>query len=52
MLLFSCLFQCFKEKEYRMESQWNETSGKVIFGTEAIHGTWSASQGSFKEATR
>ena len=51
-LLFSCLFQCFEEKEYQTESKWNETFGKVIFGTEAIQGTWSASQGSFEEATR
>ena len=39
---------CFEEKEYQMESKWNETFGKVIFGTEAIPGTWSASQGSIE----
>ena len=51
ILLFSCLFQCFEEKEYQTESKRNETFGKVIFGTEAIQGTWSACKGSFEEAT-
>ena len=51
-LLFSCLFQCFEEKEYQTESKRNETFGRVIFGTEAIQETWSRHQGSFKEATR
>ena len=46
------LFQCFAEKEYQTESKWNETSGKVIFGTEAIQGTWSGHQETIKEATR
>ena len=46
ILLFSCLFQCFKEKEYQMESKRNETFGRVIFGTEGIQGTWSACEGS------
>ena len=50
--VFSCLFQCVEEKEYQTESKWNETFGKVIFGTEAIPGTWSASQGSVEEARR
>ena len=35
-----------------MESKRNETSGKVIFGTEAIQETWSRRQGSFKVGTR
>ena len=47
-----CLFQCFAEKEYQTESKRNETFGKVIFGTEAIHGTWSARQGINEEGTR
>ena len=50
-LLFFCLFQCFAEKEYQTESKWNETFGRVIFGTEAIQETWGRRQGSFKEAT-
>ena len=39
-----CLFQYFKEKEYQMESKWNETFGSVIFGTNLIRRAWSASQ--------
>ena len=35
-----------------MESKRNETFRSVIFGTEAIHGTWSACKGSNEEATR
>ena len=46
------LFQCFAEKEYQTESKRNETFGKVIFGTEAIQGTWSARQGINEEGTR
>ena len=51
-MLFSCLFQCFEEKEYQTESKRNETFGRVIFETEAIQETWSRRQGSFEEATR
>ena len=47
-----CLFQCFAEKEYQTESKQNETFGRVIFGTEAIQGTWSARQGIKEEGTR
>ena len=31
-----CLFQCFEEKEYQMESKRNETFGSMIFGTNVI----------------
>ena len=51
-IAFSCLFQCFEEKEYQTESKWNETFGRVIFGMEAIQQTWSGRQGSNEEATR
>ena len=51
-IVVSCLFQCFEEKEYQMESKRNETFRGVIFGTEAIQETWSRRQGSFKVATR
>ena len=51
-MLFYCLFQYFEEKEYQTESKLNETFGKIIFGTEAIQGTWSARKGSFEVATR
>ena len=50
-MLFSCLFQCFEEKEYQTESKRNETFGRVIFGMQAIQETWSRRQGSFEEAT-
>ena len=43
-MLFFCLFQYFKEKEYQTESKRNETFGSVIFGTNVIQRTWSASQ--------
>ena len=52
ILLFSCLFQCFEEKEYQTESKQNETFGSMIFGTNMIQETWSSRQRSFKEATR
>ena len=39
-----CLFQYFEEKEYQTESKWDETYGSVIFGTNVIQRTWSASQ--------
>ena len=43
IVVFS-LFQCFAEKEYQMESKRNETFRRVIFGTNAIQGTWSGRQ--------
>ena len=45
------LFQCFAEKD-QTESKQNETFGRVIFGTQAIQGTWSARKGSNDEGTR
>ena len=51
-MLFLCLFQCYVENEYQTESKWNETFGRVIFGTEAIQETWSVRQGSNEVATR
>ena len=51
-MLFFCLFQCFTEKEYQTESKWNETFGRVIFGTNAIQETWSGRQEAAKAATR
>ena len=52
IVVFFCLFQCFAEKEYQMESKRNETFGKVIFGKKAIRETWSARQGINEEGTR
>ena len=51
-MLFFCLFQCFKEKEYHMESKWNETFRSVIFEMNVIQRTWSASQEAAEAATR
>ena len=51
-MLFSCLFQCFEEKEYQTESKWNETFRGVIFGTEAIQETSSGCQGSHEARRR
>ena len=52
VLLFFCLFQYFEVKEYQTESKWNETFGSMIFGTNVIQRTWSASQEAAKAATR
>ena len=38
------LFQYLEEKEYQTESKCNETFGSVIFGTNVIQRTWSASK--------
>ena len=43
------LFQYFEEKEYQTKSK---TFGSVIFGTNVIQRTWSASQEAAKAATR
>ena len=51
-MLFFCLFQYFEEKEYQTESKRNETFGSVIFGTNVIQRTWSASQEAINAATR
>ena len=50
--VFFCLFQCFEEKEYQMESKWNETFGSVIFGSNVIQRTWSASQEAVEASMR
>ena len=44
-MLFFCLFQCFEETEYQMESKWNETFGNVIFSPNVIQETWTLCQG-------
>ena len=50
--IFLCLFQCFEEKEYQTESKRNETFGSMIFGTNVVQRTWSASQATAEAATR
>ena len=47
-----CLFQYFEEKEYQTESKRNETFGSMIFGTNVIQRTWSASQEAVEAPTR
>ena len=47
-----CLSQYFEEKEYQTESKQNETFGSVIFGTNMIQRTWSASQETTRASTR
>ena len=47
-----CLFQYFEEKEYQTESKRNETFGSVIFGTNVIQRTWSATQEAAEVSTR
>ena len=47
-----CLFQCFAEKEYQMESKRNETFTRIFLGTNAIQETWSGSQRHNEAATR
>ena len=47
-----CLFHCFIEKDYQMDSKRNETFGNVIFGTNVIQRTWSGRQAINEEATR
>ena len=47
-----CLFRCFDEKEYQMESKRNETFGGVIFGTNVIQRTWSGRQATEKASMR
>ena len=51
-MLFYCLFQYFEEKEYQMESKWNETFESVIFRNNMIRETWSSRQKSIEEARR
>ena len=50
--VFLCLFQYFEEKEYQTESKRNETFGSVIFGTNVIQRTWSASEETPEVSTR
>ena len=47
-----CLFQSFVEKEYQTESKRNETFGSDLFGTNAIHETWSGHQEAAEADTR
>ena len=37
---FFCLFQCFGETKYQMESKQNETFGNTIFSSDKTQETW------------
>ena len=52
IVVFLCLFQCFKEKEYQTESKRDETFGSDLFGTNANLETWSGRQATNEAATR
>ena len=51
-MLFFCLFQCFRETEYQMESKWNKIFGNVIFSSNVIQETWNLLQGTKQAVTR
>ena len=51
-MLFFCLFQCFEEMEYQMESKRNKTFGNVIFSPNVIQETWTLRQGIGEAVTR
>ena len=51
-LLFFCLFQCFEETEYQMESKRNKIFGNVIFSPNVIQETWTLLQGTKEAVTR
>ena len=50
--VFFAYFSISKKKEYQTESKQNETFRSVIFGTNVIQRTWSASQEAAEAATR
>ena len=47
-----CLFQCFAEEEYQMESKRNETFARIFLETNANQETWSGSLELCKASTR
>ena len=49
---FFCLFQCFKETEYQMESKQNKTFENVIFSPNVIQETWTLLQDVTEAVTR
>ena len=51
-MLFFCLFQCFEETEYQMESKRNKIFGNVIFSPNVIQETWTLLQGTKEAVTR
>ena len=51
-MLFFCLFQYIEGKEYQTESKRNEAFETDLFGTNAIHETWSGRQEAAEADTR
>ena len=51
-IVFFCLFQYIKGKEYQTESKRNETFGSDVFGTNVIQRTWSGCEAIEEAATR
>ena len=51
-IVFFFAYFSVAEKEYQTESKRNETFGSVIFGTNVIQRTWSASQEAIEESRR
>ena len=49
---FFCLFQCFGETKYQMESKRNKIFGNVIFSPNVIQETWTLLQGIKEAVTR
>ena len=50
--VFLAYFSNIEEKEYQMESKWNETFARIFFGTNTIQRTWSGSQETSEAAMR
>ena len=46
------LFFAYFSVSQKRNIKWNETFGRVIFGTNVIQGTWSGCQETIEEATR
>ena len=51
-MLFFCLFQCFEEREYQMDSKRNKIFGNVIFSPNMVQETWTLLQGTKNAVTR
>ena len=50
--VFFAYFSISKKRNIKQRSKWNETFGSVIFGTNVIRWTWSASQEAAEASTR
>ena len=52
IVVFFAYFSISKKRDYQTESKRNETFGSMIFGTNVIQRTWSASQEAAEAPTR